>query len=170
MPTRTNNLAKVKTGKHRNTFPIFESIGSAAASIGVGDALLKTAKRKGCNAFISGGRVDSAILIPFLFSMLSQASDIPEGFSSWKEVLESEKAKRESIKRQQDEKSVMPTADAERQAAEAMGLTFGELERIANEIPPAVAGQDAVTIFKRLKSEVERMRKTLTQKFQEIGK
>lgn len=65
---------------------------------------------------------------------------------------------------------MMPTADAERQAAEAMALTFAELERMAREIPPAIAGCDCVSVSKRISAEIERIRKTLKEKFQEVGR
>lgn len=156
--------------QERQRFPIFESIASAAASIGVTESMVKAAKRKGCSAFITGSRVDSNVLIPFLFDMIQKGSDLPEGFSSWKEVLESEKAKREAIKRQQDEGSTMLTAEAIAQAAAAMSLVFAELERRARELPPALAGLPAVEIFKRMEADTEAIRKTLKAKFQEVGK
>lgn len=145
-------------------------MGQAAAAIGCPESLLKAAKRKGCKAFLTHGRIDLGLLSPFLWQMVSKATDLPEGFSSWREVLESEKAKREAIKRQQDEGAMMPTADAVRQAGEAMGLTFAELERRDRELPPALAGLSAVEIHKRMTGDTESIRKTLREKFQEIGK
>lgn len=84
-------------------------------------------------------------------------------------ILEEQKisAKRENA-RQAGE--LVPMLECQRQAAEAMSYTFSELERIAQTTPPALAGLDAISIFKRLKSEIERMRKTLKEKFQAIGK
>ena len=49
-----------------------------------------------------------------------------------------------------------------------MGYTFSELERLAREIPPALAGGTAVEIGKRIAVEVERIRSTLKEKFQTI--
>ena len=66
------------------------------------------------------------------------------------------------------EKELMPCASAVKQAAEAMGYTFSELERLAREIPPALAGGTAVEIGKRIAVEVERIRSTLKEKFQTI--
>ena len=138
--------------------------------LNVSEAAIKAARRQGCKAFLTHGRIDLGHLVPFLFAMLQKGSDLPEGFNSWKEVLDSEKAKREAIKRQIDERSTMPTADAKRQAAQAMGLTFSELERLANELPPAMAGLPAVDIYKRMSGEIERMRSALKAKFEEVGK
>jgi hypothetical protein len=102
--------------------------------------------------------------------LASPGNDMPDGFSSWREVLESEKAKREAIKRQQDEGSMMVTADAERQAAEAGAHFFNELERRDRELPPALAGLSAIEINKRMSSDTESIRRTLKQKFEAIGK
>ncbi len=65
---------------------------------------------------------------------------------------------------------MMPTADAEREASEAMAICFGELERIAQELPPALAGLTAIEIHKRINSSIEQLRKSLKQKFEGVGK
>ena len=168
-PTNASRTPKVEPEKTRCVFPLFDSINNAAGVLHCSVALIKAAKLKGCKAFTSNNRVDGAILIPFLFEMLASGSDLPEGFASWKEVLESEKAKREAIKRQQDEKSTMPTSDACRQAAEAMAAEYAEDVRMANELPPAIAGQDAVTIHKRLIGWVETKWKSIRAKYHAIG-
>lgn len=64
---------------------------------------------------------------------------------------------------------LMKTADAQRQAAKAMILTFAELERFASEWPPALAGLDAVSIYERIHSGIESLRVTLKKKFESIG-
>jgi hypothetical protein len=69
----------------------------------------------------------------------------------------------------QEAGELMTCASAVRQAAEAMGLTFSELERLSREIPPSLAGLDAISIGKRLAAEVETIRKTLHEKFQTIA-
>jgi transcriptional regulator with XRE-family HTH domain len=71
-------------------------------------------------------------------------------------------------KNAQEAGELMPVASAVRQAGEAMGYTFSELERMAREIPPALAGGTAVEIGKRIAAEVERIRSTLKEKFQTI--
>lgn len=163
----TTKPTETPAGKRK--FPIFESIGHAASTIGAPIALIKSAKRNGCKAFLPGNRVDSEILLPFLFGMLTTASNLPSGFSSWKEVLESERAKREGIKRQQDEKCVMPTDEAKRQAGEAWAWVFAELERAERELPPSLAGGTAVDIGKRLHSFTETVRRTAKEKFEKVG-
>ena len=154
----------------RASFPVIESIGAAAAIIGAPKSLLKSAKLAGCKAFLTGNRVDLSILIPFLFGMLVKGSDLPEGIATPQDWLATEKAKREAIKRQQDEKLVMLTSDGQRQAADAMAMTFSELDRRDRELPPALAGRSAVEISERMESDTKTIKKNLALKFQEIGK
>lgn len=149
---------------------LFDTMQQASAYTGTPISLLKSAKRSGCRAFKLGNRVDYLEFLKWYWAQDKTDAGLPDGFASWREVLESEKAKRESIKRQQDEKSVMPTADAEREAAEAMALVFSELERRDRELPPALAGLPAVEIYKRMNADTESIRNTLKGKFEEIGK
>ncbi len=64
---------------------------------------------------------------------------------------------------------MMETADAKQQAGAAMGMAFAELERLASEWPPALAGLDAVSIYERIHSGIESLRVTLKRKFDLIG-
>jgi hypothetical protein len=154
----------------RIKFPVFESLGQAAAVLRAPLALIKAAKRQGCSAFISGSRVDSGILVPFLFGMMTKGSELPEGMASPQEWLTTEKAKREAIRRKNDEHTMMPSAEAARQASEAASYIFAELERGERELPPALAGGTAIDIFKRLHSFIEALRKTGKEKFEAIGR
>ena len=156
-------------GGGRREFPVFESIGQAAAVLGAPVALLKAAKRKGCKAFISGSRVDAGVLLPFLFSM-TQKNGLPEGMASAADWLMTEKARREAIRRKTDERSMMPIALACRQATEACGFFFSELERAERELPPALASGTAVEIYKRLHAFTEALRKSAKARFERIGK
>jgi hypothetical protein len=60
----------------RARFPVFESIAQTASALGVPVALIKRAKRDGCAAFITGNRIDTAVLIPRLFKMLVQGESV----------------------------------------------------------------------------------------------
>ena len=64
---------------------------------------------------------------------------------------------------------MMPTEEARRQAAIACSFLFAELERGERELPPAMAGQTAVEIFKRLHGFTEALRKAAKDKFNNIG-
>jgi hypothetical protein len=151
-------------------FPTFESLGQASGAIGAPQSLLKAAKRAGCKAFISGGRVEIAVLLPFLFARLVKKSHLPTGMASAAEWLTMERARREAIKREMDQGETMPTAEAERQAGEACGFFFAELERGERELPPALAGGSAVEIYERLHAFTENLRQAGKEKFEKVGK
>jgi len=157
-------------GRQRTVWPVFGSMAQASAVMGYPQSVLKMAKERGCKAFIQAGRVDSGPLIPFINQMLAKGSELPDGIATPQDWLATEKAKRESIKRQVDERLVMPTADAQNQAAEACQFFFSELERWERESPPALAGQTAVEVFKRQHGFTEQLRKNAKKKFEEIGK
>jgi len=70
--------SKVTAEKHnpkRTKFPVLESMQQAASRLGCSLALVKSAKREGSLAFQAHGRVDTAILIPELFGMLTKQAD-----------------------------------------------------------------------------------------------
>ena len=156
-------------GRQRLTWPVLEGIGAVASMLKVPEALIKQVKRSGSKAFLTHNRIDSGILIPELFVALAKSSELPEGIASPQDWLAIEKAKRESIKRQQDEKSVMPTAEAQRQAALACAFVDAELQRGENELPPVLAGRDAVECGKLLHSFTEKVRTNAKEKFGSIG-
>lgn len=163
-----NEPAKV-SGRQRLTWPVIEGIAAAAAMLGAPEALIKSVKKNGSKAFMTGNRVDTGILIPELFTALIKGSELPEGIATPQDWLATEKAKREAIKRREDEKSVMLIGSAKAQASAAMSMVFGELERRDREMPPALAGQSAVEIGKRMAADTESMRRSFKLKFEEIG-
>ena len=70
---------------------------------------------------------------------------------------------------QESAKALMPVADAKRQNGEAWAFVFSEIDKLANEAPPGLAGQDAVTIHKRLIAWRESFRKAGQNKFEEAA-
>lgn len=165
-PTVSGLFRYFRENHNRSKFPVFESIGSAASAIGCTEAMLKTAKRKGCPAFLTGSRVDSSIVIPFLFGLIAKGSEIPEGFTSWKEVLEAEKARRETIRRKTDERETMPTVEARRQNGEAWAFVFAELDRLSMEYAAALSGLPPIEIHERLCAFREKLRADAKSKFE----
>lgn len=154
----------------RIDFPVLETLEGTAARIGAPVMLVKTVKKSGSKAFMTGNRVDTGILVPELFAALAKGSQLPDGIASPQDWLATEKAKREQIKRQQDEGELVEAADVVRQANEAGGAYMSQLERLARELPPALAGLPSVEIAKRMEIEFERTRTMLKQKMQTIGK
>jgi hypothetical protein len=153
----------------RVSFPVVESIGAAASIIGAPKSLLKSAKHAGCKAFLTGNRIDLAVLIPFLFGMLAKGNDLPEGIATPQDWLAMEKAKRESIKRQQDENVLAPKAEFQRQVSCAVGFIFEELDRRSRELPPVLAGLDSISIMERMEADTKTIKKNLQEKFETIA-
>jgi hypothetical protein len=131
--------------------------------------LIKKIRKGGSKAFLSGNRIDSLTLICDLFDALNSGTRLPDGIATPQDWLATEKARREAIKRQQDEKSVMPTAEVVRQAGEAGGVFMASLERMARELPPALAGCSVTAVAARMETEIENVRRILKVKMAEIG-
>lgn len=149
---------------------MIEGVEACANIIGAPPALVRSVKRGGSQAFLTGGRVDVGLLLPDLFRALATESNLPKGISTPQDWLATEKARREWIKRQADEKTVMPTADAIRHAGEAGALFMGQLERMARELPPILAGHPTSAVAAKMETEIENVRRHLKIKMQEIGK
>jgi hypothetical protein len=157
-------------GAQRLGWPVIEGIEATAARLGCPLMLVKSVKKSGSKAFLTGNRVDTGILIPELFAALSKGSDLPPGIATPQDYLAMRKAEREDLRLQEDKKLLMPTAEAVRHAAEASGLFASELERWAREFPPAFAGLPASGVAARMEAEVENTRRRLKIKLAEISK
>jgi hypothetical protein len=57
-------------GRQRLVWPIFDNQSQAAEWLGCPVSLIQSAKRNGCGAFISGNRIDSNKLAPFIVDTL----------------------------------------------------------------------------------------------------
>ena len=148
---------------------MFDTMQQASSFTGTPISLLKASKKAGCRAFKLGNRVSFLEFVRWYFNKDAVETGIPEGFASWREVLEAEKARRETIKRQIDEKNVMLTADAQRQAAEACAFVDSELQRGESELPPVLAGLPAVECGKILHAFTEKLRINFKSKFKQVG-
>ena len=102
--------------------------------------------------------------------LLNTANELPKGFATWKEFREMNEARISEVNRKKAQGLLMATADGKRQAGDAMAMTFSELDRRDRELPPALAGRNAVEISERMISDTKSIKKNLAVKFQEIGK
>lgn len=167
---KRTKAAKKISGAQRTEWPVIQGIEACAARIGAPLALLKSLKKSGCKAFLTGNRVDTGLLVPALFAALAKGSELPEGIATPQDWLATEKAKREAIKRKQDEKLLMPISDAKRQNGEAWGFSIGYWEQhLGEEAPPEHAGRNAVELGVRYKKLVEDFRTEGKRKFEEAA-
>jgi len=173
MPTRAHNIPikpKKISGRQRLSWPVIDGLEAAANQLGAPVALVRAVKRNGSKAFLTGQRVDCGILIPELFAALAKGNKLPEGIATPQDWLAFEKATREAIRRKVDEGSVVLIAEVRAQCNAAGALFMDSLEKLARELPPALAGLPTTAVASRMELEIESIRRNLTAKMQEIGK
>ena len=153
------------SGKQRLTWPVFDGIAQAAGLTHYTVEEIKLLKKTGSKAFIAKGRIDSLILIQDLNDLLHKASELPEGFTSWKEFGESRRAQISDVELKEKKGLLGLHSDFKRQAGEAVGFIFGELDRRCRENPPAFAGRSAVEIAERMEADTAGIKKNLAAKF-----
>ena len=137
--------------RNRITLPIFEAMEHCSGSTGIPLSVLKVAKRAGCPAFISGSRIDLAVLLKWYFAQSSDAHDLPKGFTSWRAFREKIDALLRKSTLDRVEGDSMSVSEGKRQVAIAMGCVLNEQKRMEQELPPIVVGMDAVGIHRELK-------------------
>jgi len=111
------------------------------------------------------------------FPMLASIKQLFAFYQRDGEEIQKEKLKKLTAERRMTELKLakeqgrmMETADGKRQAADAMAMTFSELDRRDRELPPALAGRNAVEISERMENDTKAIKKNLAVKFSEIGK
>ena len=113
--------------------------------------------------------VNSLLFIKASNKLLKATSELPKEFATWREFREMNEARISEVKRKEVQKLFMQTSDGQRQAADAMAMTFSELDRRDRELPPALAGRNAVEISERMLADTKSIKKSLAEKFKEIG-
>ena len=68
------------------------------------------------------------------------------------------------------EKEMISVAEVRAQCNAAGALFMDSLEKLARELPPALAGLPTTAVASRMELEIESIRRNLTAKMQEIGK
>lgn len=162
----SSNDDTVIVNGRQGRWPTVDGMEAFCGMTGAPLPVVKKIKRDGSQAFLSTNRIDPLILLKDIFAALAKGSELPDGIATPQDWLATEKARRESIKRQQDEKSVMLTAEAKRQNGLAWAFVFSQLEKLALEGPPDFAGRTAVELGIRLNNFKERMRVEAQEKFE----
>jgi hypothetical protein len=143
--------------------PLFTSTGQCAAHSGVPVSVLKTAKAKGCPAFV-GNKVNLKTFLEWHFAQTTM-----DDFSTdWKNDKAKSDALLARMKVQEEEKSIIQFSVVESFHADFVGQVFGDLTRIfCNEMPPTLKGLDEIAIRLRCDAEIEAMKKTLRSKLED---
>ncbi|MDE2102236.1 MAG: hypothetical protein KGL39_33630 [Patescibacteria group bacterium] len=112
--------------------------------------------------------VDPAKFCRAFNKLVNTVSDLPKGFASWKEFGESRRAKIADVELQQKKGLLGLHSEFKRQAGEAVGFMFNELDRRDRECPPVFAGRSAVEIAERMESDTKSIKKNLAAKFESL--
>ena len=139
-------------------------MGAAAAWTGYPAAVISRAKAEGCSAFVRH-TVDIQKLVQWVAKAQRSATDLPDGFASWGDVLNQVKSDREKIRLAKERSEVVDFSDVARDAAEATSHYFGELERMEREMPAQLAGLDPSVIRDRISAFLKDLRSTARIKF-----
>jgi len=100
--------------------------------------------------------------------LVNTVSELPKEFASWKEFLESRRAKIADVELQEKKGLLGPHSEFRRQTGEAVGYIFNELERMEREEPPALSGRSSVEIAERLSARTKTIKKNLQAKFETL--
>jgi esterase/lipase superfamily enzyme len=146
----------------------FGSMKAAATWTGYPLSIIKRAKQSGCDAFVST-RVDLQKLIRWIASAQKSASELPEGFASWGDVLNQVKSDREKIRLEKDKGAVMDIADVRRQSTEAESYYHNELTRLEREAPALLAGLDKFGVRDAVGQFLKELRQRSREKFRAVG-
>jgi len=155
--------------RKRLTLPIYESIQQCSGATGIPPSVLKVAKRAGCPAFISGSRIDLAVLLKWYFAQSSDSRDLPPGFTSWRAFREKVDALLRKSTLDRVEGDSMSVSEGKRQVAIAMGCVLNELKRMEQELPPIVVGMDAPGIHVEIKKFHAQSVEKWRAEFQKVG-
>jgi len=155
-------------GRPRETdagkLPIYSSMAEASARAHVPLALLKQSKKSGCDAF-KWNRVDLEKFLAWVFGRTGEEED---GID-WSNELKKWLAKRAKMGHDRDARKVMDMDQAETEIRACMGALFSELDRVfVSELPGSLKGQDELAISAKCQGEIDRMKKSLREKFQSL--
>lgn len=119
---------------------LYSSIASAAAALGVSEAILKQSKRMGSDAFLASGRVDGTLLLKFISE---HEKELTTGGVALRDQKVSEEVRKLRIRNDRDEGKLISVDLVKQCVARVLSRVDQILEqKLANEYPSAVAGLD----------------------------
>lgn len=136
-----------------------------SGALGIPRKVLSMAKKQGCAAFDGSGRVRLLPLIRWIFS-----EEREEGSVDWGYKFEEYRAKREALKLRKEEGESLDADEVRDVVARGVATLFTELERMfVNELPPALAGLDAVNIRIRAERATAEIKTAVREKVKTIA-
>lgn len=161
----SKKVGTVRESEANIPLKIYPSMGAISTATGIPLSEIKQAKKDGCPGFVST-RVELLPLIRWIF----RPTEDDEQIGSWSEELCRVKTLRERIRLAEDEGRVMDFANVVTGLQSVMSILFGRLDRMANQLPPALKGLDELAIMRKIEAETEELRKDIKAKFSETTK
>ena len=144
--------------------PIYPTMRAASGATGFSLTTLRKFKNAGCPAFTTNGRVSLEKLVRWLADRHAG----PDIGVDWPARLKKAQAEREEIRLAKDRGQVVTRAEVTACIAGGQSILYGELDReFINELPPILVGLDALTISRKCRESVERVRCASRDKFEE---
>ena len=129
-------------------------------------AIIKSAKRAGCDAFTDASRVKLEQLLRWIF-----ADGRSDDAVTWSAKLDEFRAKREALKLKKEEGESLDAQEVRDTCAAGMSIMFAENERLfVNELPPSLAMLDAVTIRARNEKATTEVKMAVREKLKKLLK
>ena len=165
----TEPKTKKRTGITITELPEFASISACSGATGIPVAALKKAKKGGCPAFASSGRVYLGPLLRWMFKD-GEGADVDLGIDWIKEKAKTQTL-RERVKLAKEQGSVMDIGRHRESVAMGQSILFAALDRIfASELPPILKGLSELEIRSKILVEIERMKGEARKHFEEWDK
>jgi hypothetical protein len=128
-------------------------------------SILKEAKKLGCPAFRST-RIHFEEFLPWMFATL-----MDDKATNWGEELKRAQAMRERIKLAEDDGRVVDRTTVADGIAKAVGVMFGELDRVfTSELPTRGKGMDELGLRKLAATEIEKIKAGMRDKLNPLAK
>lgn len=155
-PNRRNNNAKPLA------FPVYASMAQMSADTGIPMSVLTEAKKSGC-MFVRHSRADSGEFIRWFFR---QNLD-PEEQVNWTERSKRAEALTREVNLERLRKRVIDFKFVEKWLGDLVNsLFFGELERLAQEFPPGLAGKEEVQIRVECRRQIDNIKRGLAKRLE----
>lgn len=141
----------------RLRLPVFDSMAACEGATGLPKAAQQQAKREGCDAFDSHGRVDLEKLLRWLFAR-------GEGSENWPDRLKRAQALRAEVELEELNGSLVERAKVRQDMTKAANKAVAVLvQKFETELPPKQDGMPAARIAEMNRAALLEVRTILAQ-------
>jgi len=163
---KRKTLARRKTGRplvHVIELPYYDSMKAMSAATGIPISALKYAKDNGC-LFERHHRYDLGVFLKWFFARKTEPGDES---TDWGLDQKRTKALLQRIELARQEELVIDFSAADRFIKKLIGsVMFGQLDKLAHELPPDLKGLGEVRIHETLIKRIETIKKKMKHDFE----